>query len=238
MSVFRHRLDYAMLFDGETKMSRKTILLYVVFGLLVGTMPAWAAMSDVQANALAMIAYQKSGSKRGVAALAKLESAAKGGVRAAQMALGGYFYSKHHLAKAIHWYKKAAEQGDDEAENNLGFAYGHGLGVRIDYTKARYWFTKSAEQGNAGAQNNLGDLFYFGKGVPKNYVKANYWYKKAAKQGLVDAQNNLAFDYYHGHGVSQNTKRAIDWWKKAAAQGSQEAVHNMKIAEHGSAPHH
>lgn len=216
-------------------MSRKTVLLYVVFGLLFGTCPAWATMTDAQANALAMIAFQKSGSKSGVEALGKLESAANAGVRAAQMALGGFFYSEHNTSKATYWFKKAAEQGDDEAENNLGYAYGHGIGVRIDYAKARYWFEKAAEQGNAGAQNSLGDLFYFGKGVHRDYVKANYWYKKAAEQGLVDAQNNLAFDYYHGHGVHKDTKLAIHWWKKAAAQGSQEAVHNMKIAEHGDA---
>lgn len=216
-------------------MSRKIVLLYVAFGLLFGTCPAWATMSDVQANALAMMAFQKSGSKNGVQALGKLESAANAGDRAAQMALGRYFYAQHNTSKATYWFKKAAKLGDDEAENNLGYAYGHGIGVRIDYAKARFWFKKSAEQGNAGAQNNLGDLFYFGKGVPRNFVKANYWYEKAARQGLVDAQNNLAFDYYHGRGVHKDTKLAIHWWKKAAAQGSQQAVHNMKIAEHGGA---
>lgn len=215
-------------------MGRKTILLYVALGLLFGAHPTWAAMTDVQANTLAMVAFQHPGSHNGVAALAKLENAANAGARAAQMALGGFYYAEHETAKSVYWFKKAAKRGDDEAENNLGYAYGHGIGVRIDYAKARYWFKKAAEQGNAGAQNNLGNLFYFGKGVPKNYVKANYWFKKAAEQGLVDAQNNLAFDYYHGRGVTQDTARAIHWWKKAAAQGSQDAVHNMKIAEHGA----
>ena len=62
-------------------------------------------------------------------------------------------------AKANYWYKKAAEQGDADAENNLGNAYSNGQGVPKSYTKANYWFTKAAEQGEADAENNLGNAY-------------------------------------------------------------------------------
>ena len=49
-----------------------------------------------------------------------------------------------------------AEQGDPQAQSNLGIAYENGYGVEKSYLKAAYWYTKAAKQGNATAQLNLG----------------------------------------------------------------------------------
>lgn len=57
--------------------------------------------------------------------------------------------------KAVHWYTKAAEQGNDCAQKNLAVCYYEGTGVEQSYEKAVYWFTKSAEQGYEMAQENL-----------------------------------------------------------------------------------
>ena len=40
-----------------------------------------------------------------------------------------------------------AENGDAEAQNNLGSMYFHGKGVELDYKKAVEWYIRSAEQG-------------------------------------------------------------------------------------------
>jgi TPR repeat protein len=40
-----------------------------------------------------------------------------------------------------------AEQGDVNAQNNLGFMYNTGKGVAQDYKEAVKWYTKAAEQG-------------------------------------------------------------------------------------------
>jgi len=53
-------------------------------------------------------------------------------------------------AKAIKWYLKAAEQGNADAQNNLGLMY---------QTEAIKWYLKAAEQGNTGAQFNLGLMY-------------------------------------------------------------------------------
>jgi len=57
--------------------------------------------------------------------------------------------------KALYWFKKAAKQGNAEAENYLGVIYSNGLGVPRDYSKAKYWLKKSAKQGYAKGEANL-----------------------------------------------------------------------------------
>ena len=53
---------------------------------------------------------------------------------------------------------KQAEQGDVEAQFQLGLAYYNGDVMNKNYSKAYYWFLKSVEQGNNDAQNYLGNL--------------------------------------------------------------------------------
>jgi TPR repeat protein len=49
-----------------------------------------------------------------------------------------------------------AEQGDAQAQYNLGIMYDNGQDVPQDYTAAASWYRKAAEQGHAQAQFNLG----------------------------------------------------------------------------------
>ena len=41
--------------------------------------------------------------------------------------------------EAVKWYRKAAEQGHDVAQNNLGVMYGFGVGVLQDYVSSYAW---------------------------------------------------------------------------------------------------
>lgn len=50
---------------------------------------------------------------------------------------------------------KAANQGNADAQYQLGLRYFNGNGVRRNYTKAASWFRKAAEQGNTHAQYQL-----------------------------------------------------------------------------------
>jgi TPR repeat protein len=77
-------------------------------------------------------------------------------------------------------FKKAAEQGNDKAQNNLGVCYANGLGVKQDLEKAAKWWTKAAQQGYASAQNNLGVCYENGLGVKQDLEKAAKWYTAAA----------------------------------------------------------
>lgn len=44
-------------------------------------------------------------------------------------------------AKAMHWYRQAAEQGDKVAQFQIGLMYQTGQGVKADETEAHRWFT-------------------------------------------------------------------------------------------------
>jgi TPR repeat protein len=55
----------------------------------------------------------------------------------------------------VTWYRKAAEQGDADAQYNLGLKITYGLGVSPDYAQAEKWIRKAAEQGHAQARNRL-----------------------------------------------------------------------------------
>ena len=112
-----------------------------------------------------------------------------------------------------------AEQGDAEAQNNLGVMYCEGKGVPEDNAEAFKWFRKAAEQGHDSAQYNLGQMYREGEGVPQDDVEAAKWYRKAAEQGNGWAQFNLGLMYDRGQGVPQGHGEAFKWFRKAAEQG-------------------
>ena len=59
------------------------------------------------------------------------------------------------LTTAAGLFRKAADQGFAEAENNLGVLYANGEGVKKDLKQAKKWFEKAAAQGHPAAQRNL-----------------------------------------------------------------------------------
>ena len=83
----------------------------------------------------------------------------------------------------MQWFRKAAEQGDADAQFNLGLAYANGQGVRQDYAEAVQRYRKAAEQGYADAQINLGNMYYKGRGVRQDSSLAQEWYGKACDNG-------------------------------------------------------
>ena len=65
---------------------------------------------------------------------------------------------KQDKQEAVKWYRKAAEQGDPDAQCNLGRCYANGEGVRQDTEEAVKWFRQSAGQGNKDAKKALKEL--------------------------------------------------------------------------------
>ena len=90
-------------------------------------------------------------------------------------------------------YRKAAEDGDVNAQYNLGSCYENGEGVAKDQVEAVKWFYKAAEQGHPEAQYNLGLCYEFGKGVTADLAEAVKWFRKAAEQGHENAIRNLSW---------------------------------------------
>ena len=127
------------------------------------------------------------------------------------------------LRQVFEWFHKAAEQGNAEAQFELGEAYDDGVGVEQDYSRAAEWYRKAAEQGYAEAQNSLGACYYNGSGVAKDQAKAVEWFQKAAEQANVMAQFNMGLCYEYGTGVPVDKTKAVEWYRKAAEQDNQDA---------------
>ena len=100
-------------------------------------------------------------------------------------------YNNKDYAEAVKWYRKAAEQGNAEAQYMLGDCYRWGTGVTKDYAEAVKWYRKAADQGYASAQYWLGYCYFRGDGVDKDKTEAVKWYRKAAEQGSSYARKWL-----------------------------------------------
>ena len=56
-------------------------------------------------------------------------------------------------AKAAHWYRQAAEQGNSDAQWLLGSMYEFGRGVERDPVQAHMWYSLSGASGNPYGKN-------------------------------------------------------------------------------------
>lgn len=145
-----------------------------------------------------------------------------------QLDLGMCFYRcAGDPAAAFGWWRKAAEQGDADAQYHCGMCCYFADGTEQDFEQAVMWYTLSAEQGLAGAQCYLADAYLFGDGVEQDEAKAVEWLTKAAEQGDEMALNNLAECYRFGTGVEQDEAKAVELYLASAETGTATAMYNL-----------
>jgi TPR repeat protein len=110
--------------------------------------------------------------------------------------------------------QKNAEQGDAQAQYNLGVMHDQGLiGVKQDYKRAVQWYRRAAEQGFAKAQYNLGIMYENGDGVIHDYVMAHMWLNIASSngdEGAVGERNALAGKLSAAQ-INEAQKLAREW---------------------------
>ena len=94
---------------------------------------------------------------------------------------------------ALKEFRPLAQEGDADAQFNLGLMYSEGYGVSQDYKEAAQWFRLAAKQGHPDAQLNLGILYAEGAGVPQNYVLAHKWFNLAAVEGDKKSEKTRNF---------------------------------------------
>jgi TPR repeat protein len=131
---------------------------------------------------------------------------------------------RRDYAAAYVEFKTLAEQGDPDAQVNLGNLHMRGLGVAQDYAQAFDWYRRAADQNNAVAESKLGILHYYGLGTVKDSTEAAKWFRKAAEQGESSAQTVLGTLYAEGDGVSRNLVEAYFWMTLAFEFGSEGAA--------------
>jgi len=99
-------------------------------------------------------------------------------------------------AKAMVYYRKAADAGNAEAMGRIGFLYEQGQGVAQDYQQTHAWYLK------------------------QDYQQEMDWYLKEAATGNAWAMYEIGVLYDNGQGVAQDQGQAVSWYRKAAAPPS------------------
>ena len=149
-----------------------------------------------------------------------------------------YFMAEYFIRREQYeLYKKAAEQGYDEAQNAVGRFLKEGWGgITKNEAVAVEWFRKAAEQGFSEAQYNLAVCLENGEGCREDKAEAVEWYRKAAEQGYEIAiksikritddspfkDNNVQILQYRN-----NNRDSIDELRKAAESGDIEAQYEL-----------
>ena len=83
---------------------------------------------------------------------------------------------------------QSANQGNAQAQSDLGSCYVNGVGVSKDIKKAIDLYEKSASQGNVEGLYNLGACYSSGVGVKTDYKKALKYFEQAAKLGHAPSE--------------------------------------------------
>jgi TPR repeat protein len=141
------------------------------------------------------------------------------------------FQSLAIAAEDIGALQAKAEQGDPEAQFNLGVIYNLGSGVPRDGKKAVRLWLSAAEKGHATAQAYLGTRYENGFGVPQNYALAFKWYRLAAEQGSWIGQGGLAGMFEKGLGMPKNLIEAYAWYSAADANKGEAESSEAKLRE-------
>jgi TonB family protein len=93
-----------------------------------------------------------------------------------------------------------AEQGDAEAQMDLGYLYEHGIGYPQDGAQAEAWYEKAAAQGLARADVCLAQMLLWSKLVPHDEPRAVELLKHADAAGDQYAAYYLGYLYRYGQG--------------------------------------
>jgi TPR repeat protein len=129
---------------------------------------------------------------------------------------------------ALRFFLDAAEAGDIGAQQNAGYFYDVGIGVRPNRRKALYWYGRAYRNGYATAATNIGTIWR-DSNQPR---RALAWFMRAVRMGDDDA--NLEIAKYHLRG--RNPKKAIPFLervrrsKKVSECSLEEASRLMKRA--------
>lgn len=94
-------------------------------------------------------------------------------------------------AKSLAELRKLADQGDADAQWQIGVRFHNGEGVPHDDAQAMRWFQRAAEQGHVTAQATLGAYYWAGRGVPQDLSQAYFWSALALAQGDENSKSRL-----------------------------------------------
>ena len=124
-------------------------------------------------------------------------------------------YQRTDYSTALNFLRPVAEQGDVNAQHDLGLMYYNGEGGPQDLTEAEKWWRKAAEQGHAYAQFSLGSVYQYGHGVPQDKALAHMWFSLAAVQIFEGAMGrDMVAEEMTPDQITKAQRMAREWMAK------------------------
>jgi len=133
----------------------------------------------------------------------------------------GAYEKEKDLQKAVEYYGKGSQLGDEQCLRKLGYLSYLGKGLPKDESAAASYYSKAIEKGDVLAKYYLADLYRFGVGVEKNQQKAFDLYSKVINSdSLSEEQRNdacakLGTYYLQGGVVSKDAFVGVSLFQKS-----------------------
>ena len=143
-------------------------------------------------------------------------------VHAGDLEEGMAAYRSQDYAQAFLLLAPLAEQGNHEAQFQLGEMYRKGHGLVKSVPDALPLLNAAAGSGHVRAQLALGHIHETGEGIDANPEEALRWFMRAAEFGDAQGQLNLGLHYIRVE-AHRDFDKAAKWTRLAAEQGDAEA---------------
>ncbi len=156
----------------------------------------------------------------------------------------GVFYAdglgtQQNHKKALYWFKKAAERGDNIAMFRLAIIYSEGLGVTTDINESLDWLKRAVVAGNLDAKVLLAQVYSEGKLVSQDNALAIKLLREAVDENSPTAHFALGNFYLHGIEVEKSQLTAKNLFSNACRANVLEACrayYDIDIQEEEMAP--
>ena len=141
-----------------------------------------------------------------------------------QMAMQGSLFEGWSDARRLVTYRAAAEAGDAEAAERVGFAYYWGRAVREDKAEALRWYLRGAAGGHCDAIRSAAGILSDSNFAGYDVAEAVRWYRITAQNdyGCGNGANYaLALIFSEGKGnVARDYSEALRWFLETAKRGN------------------
>ena len=142
---------------------------------------------------------------------------------AADVKAGVDAWGRGDYQTAISEWRGPADNGDADAQFNLGQAYKLGRGVPQDLVQAEKWYKKAADQGHMQASDNYGLVLF----QSNRRTEALPYLQASAQRGEPRAQYVLGTGYFNGDFVEKDWIKAYALMTRASAQQLPQATTNL-----------
>ena len=130
------------------------------------------------------------------------------------------------FSKALEWYEKSAEQGNDNTRLDIiNIYYDNELFFKLNNFPV--WLNEPHLLETAKANFLLGYIYFTGTDIEQNFSKALLFWQKAAIMGDAKSQFCLSCMYRDGIGVENDIEKAKELWDKCKDLLALSTINNL-----------